>query len=81
MRMIMVSEVLAPPGPEPLAASGRQVLADVLEAADFVSLRVPPLPATGHLLDAEALGTMRPDAVLSNTARGAVIDEAVLLAA
>lgn len=56
-------------------------LDDVLEAADFVSLHLPLLPSTQHLLNAHTLGKMRPDAVLINTARGGVIDEAALLAA
>jgi len=50
----------------------------LLAAADFVSLHVPLNPATTHLIDARRLALMRPTAVLVNTARGPVVDEAAL---
>lgn len=53
-------------------------LDDLLAAVDVVSLHVPLTPATHHLLDARRLHLMRPTAVLVNTARGAVVDEAAL---
>ncbi len=53
----------------------------LLAQADAVSLHVPLVPATRHLLDARRLGSMRPGAVLVNTARGGVVDEAALAAA
>jgi glyoxylate reductase len=46
--------------------------------ADFVSLHAPLTDATRHLVDAEALAHMRNTAVLVNTGRGALIDEAAL---
>jgi glyoxylate reductase len=49
-----------------------------LEEADFVSLHVPLEPATRHLIGAAELARMKPDAVLVNTARGPVVDEAAL---
>ena len=54
-------------------------LDQLLEVSDIVSLHVPLTPATHHLIDAVALGRMRPNATLINTARGAVVDEAALL--
>ncbi len=52
---------------------------DVLLArADFVSLHVPLTPETTHLIDARRLALMKPTAVLVNTARGPVVDEAAL---
>jgi glyoxylate reductase len=53
----------------------------LLAQADFVSLHVPGGPATYHLLDARRLALMKPTAVLVNTARGTVVDEAALAAA
>jgi glyoxylate reductase len=53
----------------------------VLEAADFVSLHVPLTPETHHLIDAEALARMKPSAILINTARGEVVDQAALATA
>lgn len=56
-------------------------LATLLEQSDFVSVHLPLTPETHHLLDAAALARMKPDAVLVNTARGPIIDEAALAAA
>jgi glyoxylate reductase len=55
-------------------------LDDLLRAADVVSLHVPLLPATHHLIGARELALMRPDAILINTSRGPVVDEAALVA-
>jgi glyoxylate reductase len=53
-------------------------LAALLAEADFVTLHVNLTPETRHLIDARALATMKPTAVLVNTSRGPVIDEAAL---
>jgi len=53
----------------------------VLTQADFLSLHVPLLPATLHMLNAETLNKMQAHAVLINTSRGGIIDESALLAA
>ena len=58
-----------------------RAFADVIAEADVVSLHVPLTPATRGLLDAARLATMKPDAILINTARGGVVDEAALAAA
>lgn len=46
----------------------------LLSEADIVSLHVPLTPQTRHLIDAAALRAMKADALLVNTARGAVVD-------
>jgi glyoxylate reductase len=56
-------------------------LDDLLVQVDAVSLHVPLTPQTRGLLDARRLGLLRPGAVLVNTARGPVVDEAALVAA
>src|SRR6266545_154830 len=52
-----------------------------LRPADFVSLHTPLTPETRHLIDAEALGVMKPSAILVNTARGPIVDKVALAAA
>jgi D-3-phosphoglycerate dehydrogenase len=56
-------------------------LADLLGQADVVSLHLPATPETRGMVDAGFLGQMKPGAILINTARGEIIDEAALLAA
>jgi glyoxylate reductase len=53
----------------------------LLRQCDVVSLHVPGGDATRHLIDARRLALMQPSAVLVNTARGTVVDEAALAAA
>ena len=54
---------------------------DLLRTADFVSLHLPYTEATHHLIGAAELSLMKPTAFLINTARGAHVDEAALIAA
>ncbi|TQM71970.1 phosphoglycerate dehydrogenase-like enzyme [Actinomadura hallensis] len=56
-------------------------LDDLLRASDVVSVHVPLTDETRHLLDAERLALLPEGAIVVNTARGAVIDEAALIAA
>ena len=56
-------------------------LDELLAEADFVSVHTGLSPATRHLIGAERLARMKPTAVLVNTARGPIVDEAALAAA
>lgn len=59
----------------------RHSLNEILKRADFISLHVPLIPATHHLISHEELNEMKKSAILINTARGAVIDEKALIQA
>jgi phosphoglycerate dehydrogenase-like enzyme len=62
------------------AANGIELvgLDELLREADFVSLHTPLAPETRHLIGRRELALMKPSAVLINTARGGLIDEAAL---
>jgi phosphoglycerate dehydrogenase-like enzyme len=63
-------------------AVGERVAVDaLLGASDVVSLHVPLAPDTERLIDAGAIARMKPGAILINTARGGLVDEAALVEA
>ena len=57
------------------------LLPELLRTSDVVSLHVPLDDSTRHLVGAAELAQMKPDAILINTCRGPVVDEAALHAA
>jgi glyoxylate reductase len=73
-------EPLPPSVTDPLGATFLP-LEELLPRSDFVSLHVNLSPVTRHLINAETLGMMKRTAVLVNTSRGPVVDQAALAAA
>lgn len=65
------------PEPNPACEASGVVyrpLPELLAASDIVTLHCPLTPATRHLIDASAIGTMKRGVMLINTSRGAIID-------
>jgi phosphoglycerate dehydrogenase-like enzyme len=56
----------------------RSDLEEILESCDIVTLHLPLMKETRHLIDAKALARMKRDAILVNAARGGIVDEAAL---
>lgn len=54
---------------------------ELLQNSDVVSLHVPLLPTTKHLINEKKLKMMKPESILINTARGGVVDEKALIRA
>lgn len=67
---------------EQAAAMGakKAELEELLAASDVVSIHAPSLPATYKMINRERLAVMKDDAILINTARGSIVDEAALVA-
>jgi glycerate dehydrogenase len=59
----------------------RMAFHELLASCDVLSLHCPLTPGTRHLINTETLRLMRSDAILINTARGALVDGPALLAA
>ena len=82
MRVIGCDAMVAATDPAWTAAGVTPLALDgVLRQADVVSLHVPLNAQTRNLIDAGRIDLMKTDAILINTARGGVVDEAALVAA
>jgi len=82
MRMrVIAHDPYLRPGTEKVFGVERVDFESLLEQSDAVSLHVPLTDETRNMIDADALGRMKPGAILVNTARGAVVDTAALAAA
>ena len=80
---IVGSDAALPPAHPAWQEAGAEPLAldELLGQADVVTLHVPLTSETRHLLDAARIARMRPGAILINTSRGGIVDEAALAAA
>jgi D-3-phosphoglycerate dehydrogenase len=78
-----VLSVTAHPSPERAKALGIKFvdLDTLLSESDIVTLHVPLTPETEHMIGARELAKMKSTAILINTARGKVVDEAALIGA
>jgi D-3-phosphoglycerate dehydrogenase / 2-oxoglutarate reductase len=63
------------------AGVGRVEFPELMKVSDYVSIHSPLLPETRHLFNADVFRLMKPGALLVNTARGPIVDEAALAAA
>lgn len=68
-------------GAEAAYGARRVELEQLLAQSDFVCVQVPLTPQTRHLIGAEQLQAMKRNAILINASRGAIVDEAALVAA
>lgn len=81
MKVIAVKRDVARLGGAADEVVATEALREVLPRADYVALTCPLTTETRGLIDAAALAAMKPGAALINVARGAVVDEAALIAA
>jgi hydroxypyruvate reductase 1 len=73
------SDFLVAHGEEPITARRVEAIEELLAVSDVVSVHTVLDESTHHLINAERLAVMKPDAILVNTSRGPVIDEDALV--
>lgn len=81
--MKIIATDIQPIAPDFILENGVEMttLRDLMERADFISVNCDLNPTSYHLINAETLSWVKPNAVLINTARGPMIDEPALIAA
>jgi len=79
MRVLYCNRNRAPEPVEKELRAEFATLDTVLRESDFVSLHVPLLASTRHLISTNSFAKMKPTAFLINTTRGPVVDEAALV--
>src|SRR5262249_28516543 len=79
MRIVGLRRTAAP-APRP-SIEVMTSLTALLNGADHVVISAPATPATRHLIDADALASMKPGTHLVNVARGSLVDQDALVAA
>ncbi|MDB4969086.1 MAG: D-glycerate dehydrogenase [Myxococcales bacterium] len=81
MRVVYTQRSAATAEVEAATGARRVALDELVATSDVVTLHAPATAETRHLMDAARIAQMKPRAVLVNTARGALVDEAALAAA
>ncbi len=81
MRVLYYDPQPLPPDAERDLGAMRVDLGRLLAESDFVSVHVPLTPETQHLVSTPQFAQMKPSAILINTSRGPVVDEAALVEA
>jgi len=78
---VLYHDVVSYPEAERHLGARKLSLNDVLVQADYVSVHVPLVPATGGLIGREQFALMKKGAIFINTARGPIVDEVALIEA
>lgn len=78
---VLYYDIVAAPELDRMDDVRRVELDELLKSADVVTLHVPLIDATRHLINADRLKLMKPDAMVINTSRGGIVDEAAVAAA
>jgi glyoxylate reductase len=81
MRVLYLKHRSAPPTGEKIVGALGVGLRRLLAESDYVSIHVPLTAKTRHLIGRREFSLMKPGAILINTARGPVVDQAAMLAA
>lgn len=81
MRVLYYDPHPLPPDAEEQLGATRVDLARLLVESDYISVHVPLTQETQHLLSTQQFGQMKRSAILINTSRGPVVDEAALVQA
>ena len=81
MTVLYTDAIAAPPDEEKRLRARRVELGELLSGADYISLNVPLLDSTHHLIGKDAFARMKPHAIVVNCSRGPVIDEKALVEA
>ena len=78
---VIASDPFVPQTVMDQAGVGKVEFAELLKISDYISIHSPLLPETHHLFSTDVFRQMKPGAVIVNTSRGPVVDEAALAAA
>ncbi|HKW69909.1 MAG TPA: D-glycerate dehydrogenase [Candidatus Dormibacteraeota bacterium] len=81
MRVLYYDPQPLPPDAEAQLNVARSSLDRLIAESDFISVHVPLTQETHHLISTQQFGAMKPNAILINTSRGPVVDEAALVQA
>lgn len=81
MRVIYNDDVRLSPAQEAACNATYVGREELLRQADFVTVHVPYLPETHHLIGTKEIALMKPTAIVINAARGGVVDELALIEA